>query len=216
MSNNHTDISKSNIKMDENSQKILDHSSKRFFKEGFNKITMDEIAADLQMSKKTIYKYFSSKNRLIEAIANKFTSNAASEVEAVIKSDENAVIKIMGMLKFFSRIANLVSERIIIDLQRKLPWIWERVDKFRTQMMNKNLSLIINQGKEEGLIKDYPTEIVITMIIAGVRSVVNPNFLMNNNYSLEAAFGTCFDIIFNGLLTDKGQEIYNNYKKDKE
>ena len=201
---------------DENYKRIIEHGSQRLFKEGFSKITMDELAADLQMSKKTIYKYFESKNCLVEAIADNFTSNAASEIGTLIESDQDAVIKIIGLLKFFSKIANLISERIVIDLQRKLPWLWQRIDEFRIKMMYKNLSKILNQGKEEGLIKNYPTEITITMIIAGVRSVVNPDFLMNNNYSLEAAFSTCFDIMFSGLLTEKGKEVYNNYKKEAE
>ena len=201
---------------DENSKRIIEHGGERIFREGFSKITMDELAADLQMSKKTIYKYFDSKNNLVESVANKFMSNAACEIGKVIDSDKNAVVKFIGILKFFSKMANFISERLIIDLQRKLPRLWKRIDEFRAKMMHINLSKIINQGKEEGLIKDYPTEIAITMVIAAVRSVVNPDFLLNNNYSMETAISTCFDIMFSGLLTDKGKKVYNNYKKEAE
>lgn len=201
---------------DENCTRILEHGSKRMFKEGFSKITMDELASDLQMSKKTIYKYFESKKCLVEAVADNFTGDATNEIGKIVDSDENAVIKIIGLLKFFSRVANIMTDVLVLDLQSKLPWLWKKIDEFRIKMMNKNLSKILNQGKKEGLIKDYPTEIALATIIAAVRAVVNPEFLMNNNYSLETAFSTVFDIVFSGLLTEDGLKIYNNYKKEQE
>lgn len=201
---------------DENLKRILEHGSSRFFKEGFSKITMDEIASGLQMSKKTLYKYFDSKKSFVEAVTDNFTGRAEKEIGKIIDSEANAVIKIIGLLKFFSKIANLMSDRIVIDLQTKLPWLWNRIDNFRVKMMHRNLSKIINQGKEEGYIKDYSTELALTIIIAGVRSVVNPEFLINNNYSFEKAIANCFDLLFSGLLTEKGIEIYNNYKRDQE
>ena len=49
-------------------EKIANYSKDVFFKSGFYKITMDEIAQGLRMSKKTIYKYFPSKKILFEKL----------------------------------------------------------------------------------------------------------------------------------------------------
>ena len=53
--------------------KILEHSRKKFHAEGFYKTSMDEIAKDLHISKKTIYKHFPSKEELLRAITNDTT-----------------------------------------------------------------------------------------------------------------------------------------------
>ena len=45
----------------EDKLKIINYAQDRFFKEGFYKITMDEISKELGMSKSTLYKYFPSK-----------------------------------------------------------------------------------------------------------------------------------------------------------
>ena len=55
-------------------KKILEHSRRKFHAEGFYKISMDEIAGDLRISKKTIYKHFPSKEELLKAICNDTTS----------------------------------------------------------------------------------------------------------------------------------------------
>ncbi len=201
---------------DENCKRIIDYSTQKFFKEGFQNITMDDLATDLQISKKTIYKYFASKKCLIETISDGFTNNAAKEIGNVINSHQNAVVKIIGMMKFFSKMTGLISEQLISDLQRKLPWLWKRIDEFRAKMMYKNLTLIVDQGKKEGLIRDYPTEIIITLVISSIRSIINPNFLINNNFSMQTAFITCFDILFGGILTDEGKKIFYNYLKEEQ
>lgn len=63
----------------EETDKILEVSQETLFREGFNKTTMDVIASELKMSKKTIYKYFPSKNDLVMAVANYFTKKNGKE-----------------------------------------------------------------------------------------------------------------------------------------
>jgi hypothetical protein len=45
--------------------------------------------------------------------------------------------------------------------------------------------------------------------LAAVRAVVNPTFIMNNKFSFKEAMEYTFKIILNGILTDKGKEIFN-------
>ena len=61
-------------------EKISNYSQEVFFKSGFYKITMDEIAQGLRISKKTIYKYFPSKKNLLEAIVNSFLLSTQSRI----------------------------------------------------------------------------------------------------------------------------------------
>ncbi|MBE9503553.1 MAG: TetR/AcrR family transcriptional regulator, partial [Proteobacteria bacterium] len=45
-------------------KKIIQTAKKRFFKEGLKKVHMDDIASDMGVSKKTLYKHFDSKEEL--------------------------------------------------------------------------------------------------------------------------------------------------------
>src|SRR5690606_41317726 len=56
-------------KLDEDVKKrIMDEARSLFFRYGFSKVTMDEAAEGLGMSKKTLYRYFPSKEVLLEEI----------------------------------------------------------------------------------------------------------------------------------------------------
>ena len=188
--------------------KIRNYAIEKFLKDGFYKISMDEIASDLGMSKKTIYKYFPSKEKLVEEVSISFREEVKNKIVEIINSKDNAVIKIVSLMREIGNLFVKVNEKMTIDLQKHMPGLWKGIDEFRTKQINKFLSSVIEQGKKEGLIIDLPTEIVMTIHIASVRAVVNPTFIMNNKFSFKEAMEYTFKIILNGILTEKGKEIF--------
>lgn len=193
--------------MDDKS-KIRNYAIERFLKDGFYKISMDVIASDLGMSKKTIYKYFPSKEKLVEEVSLNFREEVREKIVEIINGNNNAVIKIVNLMREIGQVFLRVNEKMIIDLQKHMPNLWIGIDEFRTKQINEFLTSVINQGKSEGLIMDLPTEIIMTIHLASVRAVVNPTFILNNNFSFKEAMECTFKIILNGILTEKGKEIF--------
>ena len=73
--------------MDEQ-DKIIEQIEDKLFKEGFYKTTMDEVASELGMSKKTIYKFFPSKDDLVMAIAKHFMNVMKSKIVPALNTDK--------------------------------------------------------------------------------------------------------------------------------
>lgn len=198
----------------EEKEKILEFTEEKLFSQGFHKTTMAEISSELRMSKKTIYKYFPSKLDLVDAIANRFTERMKGKVVPLLESDKNAVEKIIGLISLLSKTAAKIGDKIFTELKIHFPTVWQRIDKFRTEMMYANLSKVIDQGKSEGLIEDYPTPLIMNILVNAVRSTVNPEFILNNNFSMKVAAQTTFKIILNGILTEKGKEQFVKSMKE--
>lgn len=195
-------------------EKIIEFGAEKFFKEGFHKVTMEELSSDLRMSKKTIYKYFQSKEELVDEITKHFMNHMRSMILPVLNSDKNAVEKLEGLLGVLATASQKVSSKMIDDLRRHFPARWSEIDKFRTEMMFGNLTRVIDQGKREGLFLNYPTEIVMTTFVAAMRSVVNPEFILDNNFSIKEAATTAFRIVIGGIVTDKGKKVLAKKEKD--
>jgi len=193
----------------EDNEQLLEAIQEKFFKEGFYKTTMDDLASELKMSKKTIYKFFPSKNDLVSAIAMRFTKQMKGKILPILESDNNAVEKLSGLLALLSHTAGKIGDRLFGELRNHFPSVWDKVDSFRTEMMYGNITKVIDQGKSEGLFIDYPTPIVMNIMINSIRSTVNPEFIINNNFSMVAAAQTTFKIIIGGILTEKGRELFN-------
>jgi len=189
--------------------KIIEQIEDKLFKEGFYKTTMDDVASELGMSKKTVYKFFPSKEDLVMAIAKHFMNRMKSRILPALNSDRNAIEKLGELIKILAGVSEKISNKRMEEMKRYFPEIWNEIDNFRTKMMFENITRIINQGKAEGLFIDYPTTIVMNILVASIRSIVNPEFILNNSFSIIEAARFAFKIIIGGIVTEKGKKQFD-------
>jgi len=188
--------------------KIFNYTKILFLKEGFYKITMDNLAAGLKVSKKTIYKYFDSKEVLIEAIVESIKTEVSGKLYDIRKSDENAILKLININRLISAMLIGLSDRWINDLRIHLPALWQEIDDFRTKRLNAAFTSIINEGQKVGLIKSLPAEMIVMIFVSTLKGVINNEFLLNSKFSYKEAIETSLRILFTGILTAKGQKVF--------
>ena len=194
--------------MDDQS-KIIEQLEDKLFKEGFYKTTMDDVASELGMSKKTIYKFFPSKDDLVMAIAKHFMNSMKNKIVPALNSDKNAIEKLAELISILAKASEKISPNRMDEIRKYFPNLWNEIDSFRTKMMFGNITKVIDQGKAEGLFIDYPTSIIMNVLVASVRNIVNPDFILNHNFSIIEAARFAFKIVIGGIVTDKGKKIFN-------
>ena len=143
------------------------------------------------------------------AIAKHFMNRMKNKILPALESDKNAIEKLEELIQILAGNAFRISPQMLDDMRRHFPTLWIEIDKFRTEIMFGNITKVIDQGKEEGLFLDYPTSIIMTVLVSSVRAIVNPEFILNNNFSLVEAAKIAFKIILGGIVTEKGKEIFN-------
>jgi AcrR family transcriptional regulator len=194
-------------------EKITKFAKDKFFSEGFYKITMDEFAQELQISKKTIYKFFPSKERLVEEISDDVINTVCGNVESIVDCSENVVIKFVKMLYMYNNNLVRFSDKWYRDLQLHTPHIWQKLDKMRTEKIYMGAKKLLEQGKREKLIENYPSEIMVAAFVSTIRAVMNPEFILMNKFSMQQAFKYSYEMLLNGILTDLGKKKYQETKK---
>ena len=195
-----------------NRQKILNYTQGKFFSQGFHRTTIEDIARELSIGKNTIYKYFPNKEKLIFEVFSNFISGVSDEVGKIISSNDNAVKKFVNMIQTLSNKIMPIGDKLFRDLQLHAPEVWVKIDALRKKVMQKNLGRLIEQGIKEELFINYPAEIIQAVFIASLRSVMNPEFLLNHSLSKQDAVGYTFNILLRGSLTYKGYRIFKNLK----
>jgi len=189
-------------------EKIINFSKDTFLKNGFYKISMDEIAKGLGISKKTIYKFFPSKDFLVESAVGLFQRRIKNKLNKIVDDQDNPILKIKALSNFVAHLSLEINQKMLFDLQTHRPDLWEKIDKFRKTVIEEVWTKIINKGKEEKYIVNKPNDIIITAILAPIREVISPDFLLTHNYSMKDAFEYTFDILVSGILTEKGKKLY--------
>jgi len=196
-------------------EKILEFAQNKFLKEGFYKTSMDTLAAELHISKKTIYKHFASKEILVEEIVKKFMSNVNEQIESAINEKTDSLSRAIYLIKIIGSLAAKLSDKWINDLQVHMPATWEKIDEFRTKRANAIVGEIIREGQAEGKIIQKPAELIIHLFVNSLKSIVNPDFIYYQKFNYKEAFNHTFEILFNGILTAKGKKQFDKiFKKE--
>jgi AcrR family transcriptional regulator len=195
--------------MDPEKLRIMTLAKEIFFKEGFYKTSMDSLAARLQISKKTFYKYWPSKDELVKESIRTHIIGVSRDIHAAALKDTDAFDKLLSVLEVLENTLIKFGDKWLHDLQTQTPELWKEIDEFRTKKMLTTLNNLLGQGQKEGLIsKDVPKEIIITVVVSAVRAIVNPDFLYHNKYSYIEAVHITFDIFFRGILTASGRKKF--------
>jgi AcrR family transcriptional regulator len=187
-------------------EKILNHSRERFFREGFAKISVDDLTSDLSMSKKTFYQAFESKDELLEEIVHRKLVEINANMDRILSSDADFVHKLQEFLTYMSGVLSGMSKQMFADMQKHQPQLWMRIEKFRRERLTKNNTILLEQGMREGLIRqNVNTKVFILSLLSSVESIIQPHVLMNESFSSKEALMAIMDIFFRGILTDAGR-----------
>jgi AcrR family transcriptional regulator len=201
--------------MEEEKEKILTAVSNIYLHQGFYKTSMDEVAKQLGVSKKTIYKHFATKDSLAEEVVKNVMLRIGKRLDEIVSADATAIEKIITHMDFINNTVFKYSDIWANDLRDHLPHLWNKIDEFRAEKIQNYLSKIIEQGKKEGTFEDIPTEIVTTVLIASARAVTHSDMLSGSNISFREGIRITFKVLFGGILTTKGERNFKKLFKEK-
>lgn len=194
-------------------EKILYFTHAKFITEGFYKTTMDEIARDLQMSKKTIYKHFDSKEELLENVCGMRMKLMEEFLDEVVESSDDAITKFLKIIHKQKSMSMNCSPVWFRDLEVHAPHLSKEFAKVRQDKVTKIMSRLLEQGKKEKVVEHVPVDIIITALNGAIEAVTHADFVLNSKYSFHEAMRITAEIFFNGFLTESGKEKFSNTKK---
>jgi AcrR family transcriptional regulator len=191
-------------------ERIILKAREKFATIGYNKTSMDEIARELGMSKKTLYKFFPTKLRLAEELLEHVFTEINRRSEAILSSPLPAVEKLSRIVQMAAALQQHFATKTMIEsLHTHLPHLWERIEAFRRERMRKNIQAIFQQGKREGTVRDtFNLEMFFNFLFGAIHEGICPEVLINASYSLSEAMLGLIEIFANGVLTDAGREQY--------
>ena len=109
-------------------EKIIKKAGELFLKLGFKSITMDDIAGEMCISKKTIYKYFCNKEILVEESTNYMHKEIHGTIDTILELNLNAIAENFKIREMFSEMfQSSVDSSPIYQLKKHYPEIYEKV-----------------------------------------------------------------------------------------
>ena len=198
--------------MEENlKDRITKKGREKFFSMGFSKVTMDEIALDLGISKKTLYKHFASKDDLLQAVMEWQMITVSGKFKEIYNAPVDFLEKLHNLWSFVGGTMSQISKQFQDDLRRFRPDLWKRVNDFRREQIMANISKFFDEGIRLGFLRDdINRDILVLVYLSAVQGIINPDVLVNHPFTGEEAFKTIISVIFDGILTDQARQQFGS------
>lgn len=195
---------------DEKKTFILEQAARLFFKHGVKSVTMDEIATESAISKKTIYQFFNDKETLVEEFVDtNFIKNPGfcqPNTEGM-----NAIDRVFAFRARIVELSSLIKNNLEFDLRRYYPGIYARMEAFKRETIYNTEFSIIEQGKAEGLFRpELDSDFVARMSVGRSLFTLNPeNGLFDEfEYRSLALFDQIVDFQMHAICTPNGLDYY--------
>ena len=192
--------------------KILTAAEEMFMQHGYSKVTMEEIATGLGISKKTLYKFFPNKKELLRELMTERQCEFMEHIEEIWKREDiDFVGKFRSTLDFVGERSSKMNK--FQDIQRIAPEIWKEIHDFKKEKIFEKVRRLFEAGFETGIFRnDIDRDIVILVYTNAVESIVNPEVLSELPCTAGQAFEAISKIIFEGILTEEGRSKYIFHK----
>lgn len=181
------------LKMD-----IVNATFSVYKKKGF-KFTMDDIAKEISISKKTIYNTFRSKDELFIEVVDYFFDKIKQEEKKILRdaslSTDEKLRRIMKVLPDGYRDLDLRQVNIVRD---RFPNVYRRIQK-RLEIDWENTIYLIQKGVDEGVFKEVNIPLFKMMFQASVEQFFQDDILLEQNMEYAEALNEIVDLLIDGL-----------------
>jgi AcrR family transcriptional regulator len=194
---------------------ILTKTRELFFKYGVKSITMDDIANNLGMSKKTIYAAFPDKKALLTQTITDYLRFHKAETQCQCAVAENAVERMLlaaaGGVNFMEKINPI----FLYDMKKYFGDVWSIFEEYRNKEIRAEIKSCLTQGQEEALIRsELDLNIVVSMHMQHVDMMVDPELFGSINKPRSEVIKTILITFLTGICTPKGIKAMNKILKN--
>ncbi|HEU4686366.1 MAG TPA: TetR/AcrR family transcriptional regulator [Nitrospira sp.] len=188
-------------------RRIVEESRRHFFAHGFRGVTMDDLARETAMSKKTLYAYFASKHELIEAVILEKFREVDGDLSRI--TAEAAADCLGALQRLLARVLLHMEEiqpPFVRDIRREAPQLFSVVEQRRREVIQRHFGAVFSEGRKAGLIRhDIPPKLAIEILLGAVQAIMNPPKMEELGLTTKNGFSAVTKVVLEGLITKKAR-----------
>ena len=182
---------------------------------GVRAFTVDALSKRLAMSKKTIYKFFPTKENLIHSIMHFVLGQINGVFKKVMTEEPNPALQYIKIMEKICKFAGRTPVHKLVELKSLYPEIWKEVESFRLSHQ-EYFYIILKNAQDQGLAHiDINMKSAAIVYINIVNSTFQPEFFLKNDLPIRDTIHGFVQIVARGIFTEKGMKTVNQYYKDK-
>jgi AcrR family transcriptional regulator len=193
---------------DDSAARIIVVARQHFFTHGFRRVTMDDLAGELGMSKKTLYASFPTKTDLLRAVLLDKFRTVEVDLERIAAGFSNDMLdSLRQLLACLQRHTEEIQPPFVRDIRREAPQMFELVQSRRRQVIQTYFGSLLDECRKAGIVrKDVSTRLIIEILLGATEAIMTPARMADLGLSPRSGYSTIINVVFEGVLTEKGRK----------
>ena len=190
--------------------KILNRASDLFLNLGFKSVTMDDIANEIGVSKKTIYTHFKNKTDLVEKVTLSIFDHISEGIDMICSLNHNPIQEIYEIKSFV--MTHLKDEKSSpqYQLQKYYPKLYATLKKKQFEIMNRCVEENLNRGIQSGFYRDsIEVSFVSRIYFNGVNGIKDLEMFPLQLFPSKELMASFLEYHLRGICTEKGIQTMN-------
>ncbi|HEV7621571.1 MAG TPA: TetR/AcrR family transcriptional regulator [Flavisolibacter sp.] len=197
-------------------ERILIKTHELFNRYGIRSVSMDDIAAQLGMSKKTLYQYYADKDELVNEVFGSIVEENKMHCIEFTSKGENAIHEIFMSFNMIEEILTEMNPSVLFDMQKYHPSAFKKFEEYRNNFLYKMILENLKSGISEGLYRDdFDIEILTRYRLYSIMLSFNSDIFPTNKNNLVYIEHQLLEHFLYGLATPKGQKLIQKYKNQR-
>jgi AcrR family transcriptional regulator len=199
--------------MEEKSRVILEQVGKLYRRYGIKSVTMDDVARELGISKKTLYQHFRDKEDLVRKVMlNEYERHRCVLSGSTAGRPQNAIEELFGVYTMTSAMLRDFNPSMGYDLRKYYPRLFVQIrDRWRKRILASALDNL-NKGKKEGLYrKELNSRIIARLHVSRAESLLDNDLFTPEELASMKMFHEVFVYHLNGILSHKGRTFFEKH-----
>lgn len=184
-------------------ERILRSAGELFLEMGYRKVTMDDVAAELGMSKKTLYQHFPGKRELFRQTLLSHVYRIRRGLEVLVSDPEvDFHDKLRNVLLFMAKNLPRPRQPFFRDLQTEVRDVWEEIDRERLETIQMQFGKLFQQGLHGGHVReDIDISLLILMISTLIQKLLSPSVMASLPLTASEVFEQIVKILSFGVVS---------------
>lgn len=184
-------------------ERILRAASDLMLARGLRKVTMEEIAAAIGISKKTLYQEYSGKADLVRALAQREFDTWEARRRQLARDHPEVVDLLHALARETVDTHRRIGPDMRRDLQADYPDVWDALLE-RRRRHNTDLERLIERGIAGGHIKAVNPTVAAMALRAAIARVTEADTVQAHSFTADEAAADVWELFLHGLLTASG------------
>ena len=198
-------------------ERIVVKAHELFMRYGIRSVSMDEVANQLGMSKKTIYQFYADKDALVEDVINIELNVHENECKQHKIQSENAIHEMFLAMEMVLEVFTKMNPTVIFDLEKFHPKSFRKYSDYKNKFLYAVIRENLESGKLDGLYREeIQTDILTRFRLASIFLTLNPDLFPLSKHNLTAVITEVTDNFLYGLVTPKGLKLIHKYKQQRQ